>query len=383
MKEVKKVQKADRELEVLFGLIEAFLENGKPIGSGTLKEASFDHLSSATIRNYFAKLEEDGYLTQTHSSGGRIPTEKAFRLYAQKFTDLGVIESETLEAINEIKKIESKEVVSLIQKSVEDLSRLTDTCAFISLPRFDRDFLVDIKVLPIDSHRILFALVTDFGSIQTEVLRVEERISLLSAKRIEAYLKYRLTGNDKPANLEVEEEQIGLKFYNEVVIRFLVGYSNVINEEVLRAGFSKLLHYPESHDPAILAESLALFENSTSIRHLLRDAAAHDGLRFWIGSDLIPFHKTSKDTAVIAIPYYVNTQAVGALAVLSPMRVPYRKIFGALRAMSAALSVAITHNLYKFKITYRQPEHFQLMIPDMKLPRIGYKNQPLIEGRKR
>lgn len=378
MKEQKKVQKSDRELEVLFGLIEAFLENGKPIGSSTLKEASFDHLSSATIRNYFAKLEEDGYLTQAHSSGGRIPTEQAFRLYAQKFTDLGVIESETLEAINAIKKLETKEVVSLIRRSVEDLSRLTDTCTFISLPRFDRDFLVDIKVLPIDSHRILFALVTDFGSIQTEVLQVEEKISLFSAKRIESYLRFRLTGKDKPENLEEEEERIGLRFYNEVVIRFLVGYSNISNEEVLRAGFSKMLHYPESRDPAILAESLALFENTTSIRHLLRDAAAHEGLRVWIGSDLIPFHKTSKDTTVIAIPYYVNTQAVGALAVLSPLRVPYRKIFGALRAMSAALSIAITHNLYKFKITYRQPEHFQLMIPDLKLPRIEYKTPKMI-----
>lgn len=374
---MKKVQKSDRELEVLFGLVEAFLENGKPIGSSTLKEASFDHLSSATIRNYFASLEEDGYLTQAHSSGGRIPTEKAFRLYAQKFTDQGVIESEALEAINEIRKQETKEIVSLIRKSVEDLSRLSNTSAFISLPRFDRDFLVDIKVLPIDSHRLLFALVTDFGSVQTEIIQVDEKISLFSAKRIESYLRYRLTGQDKPENLEEEEERIGLKVYNEVVIRFLVGYSHT-NEEIFRAGFSKMLHYPESRDPAALAECLALFENSTAVRHILRDTVSHDGLRFWIGSDLVPFHAGAKDVSVIAIPYYVNTQAVGALAVLGPTRVPYRTIFGILRAMSAALSNAITQNLYKFKITYRQPEHFQLMLPDIKLPRIEYKSPKMI-----
>src|SRR5690349_18344642 len=80
----KRPAKDQRERLVLLGLVDLHLSSGKPIGSNTLRENGFENLSSATIRNYFMKLEEDGFLKQQHSSGGRIPTEKGFRLYAQE-----------------------------------------------------------------------------------------------------------------------------------------------------------------------------------------------------------------------------------------------------------------------------------------------------------
>ena len=81
----KKTGKTVRERKVLFGLVEHYIKTGKPVGSHALKEAGFEELSSATIRNYFANLEEEGFLNQQHSSGGRIPTNRAYRLYAQEF----------------------------------------------------------------------------------------------------------------------------------------------------------------------------------------------------------------------------------------------------------------------------------------------------------
>ena len=81
---VKRVGKQDRERKVLLGLVEYYIQTGKPVGSNALKESGFGDLSSATIRNYFAHLEETGYLIQSHSSGGRIPTDLAYRIYADE-----------------------------------------------------------------------------------------------------------------------------------------------------------------------------------------------------------------------------------------------------------------------------------------------------------
>lgn len=367
--------KSEREKEVLFGLIEAFLETGKPIGSNSLREAGFEHLSSATIRNYFSKLEAEGLLEQQHSSGGRIPTEKGFRLYAVEASDKNEIDAESLQKIENIRKIETKEVSLIIREALEALSSLTHLPAFISSPKFDQDFVSDIRVLPIDQTRTLVALLTDFGSIQTEILSTARKLSNFSAKRIESYLHYRLTGQGKPQEITTEEEAIASRFYNESMLRFFVGYTHFTNEEVSRTGLSALLHYPEFQDPAKLAEALSLFENETSLRHVSRDTISHKELRFWIGQDLTLFGSKSKETSIIAAPYFINRQAVGAFGILGPIRIPYRPVFGIMKAMSQALSHTITNNLYKFKLSYRQPAETQIS-------RIGHHPIPLIEHKK-
>lgn len=379
---VKPPQKSEREKEVLIGLIEAFLESGKPIGSNTLKESGFDHFSAATIRNYFSKLESEGFLEQQHSSGGRIPTEKAFRFYAHAFLNDHTIHPGPLKEIESISSVETKEVAFLIRKAMESLSLLTESVAFISTPKFDQDFVTNLKLLPLDSKRILLVLMTDFGSVHTEVLMTDQKISGFSAKRMEAYLHHRLTGQDKPIEITPEEESLANRFYNEAIVRFFVGYSNFSQEEIQKTGFSRLLKYPEFYDPALLTEALALFENETSLRHILRNAASHEELKIWIGEDLLPFGAKSKDTAILAIPYFINAQAAGAIGILGPKRIPYRKLYGIIKSMSQALTKALTANLYKFQLTYRQPGRVQILIPDAQVLRIGHQPLPLIENKK-
>lgn len=367
--------KTEREKEVLFGLIENFLESGRPIGSNTLKESNFDHLSSATIRNYFSKLESGGFLEQQHSSGGRIPTEKAFRCYVDAFYEQGVLETEAVSLIEKIRTTETKEVSLFLRKTTEELSSLTNNATFISLPKFDSDFIVDIKLLPIDSKRLLIALITDFGSVQTEILMIDQKVSTFSAKRIETYLHNRLTGQNKPEEITPEEELLASRFYNEAVVRFFVGNTNSSSDDLLRAGFSKMLYYPELREGTKLAETLSLFENQLGLRHLLRESIKRKELKVWIGSELAPFGTKSKDTAVMAIPYFINSRAVGAFGVLGPTRIHYRKLIGLLNAVSHAISQSLTNSFYKFKLTCRQPETWEQL-------QIAYKSHPLIENKK-
>lgn len=366
----KKSAKQDRERKVLLGLIEYYLKTGKPVGSNTLKETGFGDLSSATIRNYFANLELEGYLIQQHTSGGRVPTNLAYRLYANENLQATHISAETEKNIQSIRNSETKEIASFLPHCADILSKLTSCAVFLSAPRFDQDFVTSLKVVPIDHGRCLCVLITDFGVIQTEMLTTEGKLSAFSAKRIESYFHWRLTGHDKPDNLDIEEEMLAKTFYNELMVRYLVGYTNFTDETLYRSGFSQLLEYPEFRDSTVLTNSLMLFENTHSMRLLLKDCMGHDTLKFWIGDDLAPYGVVSDDCTVLAIPYHINGKPAGAFGLLGPARLPYKKLFALLRAFEDSVSETITRNIFKFKISYRQPEE--------RLRQISHDRQKLI-----
>lgn len=361
--------KNEREKKVLLGLVEYYIRLGKPVGSNSLQEAGFDDLSSATLRNYFAHLEEEGYLTQQHTSGGRIPTSKAFRLYAEENVDKGVIDQKEEQEIRALAQTETKEVVAAMQKIAEDLSRRSSSAVFLSSPRFDHDTLLDVKVLPIDPERLLVVLITDFGSIHTETIYSERPIHSFGAKRIEAYFRSRLFNLPKPENLEPEEEKISLKFYNEIMVRYLVSYSHFIEEELFKTGFSKLLNFPEFYDSSTLSQSLSLFENHHTLRLILKDTLTHRTLKWWIGEDLLAFSPNVQNLALLAIPYQINSRPAGAIGLIGPSRLPYPRLFGLLRSFSDSLSHMLTKNIYKFKIAVRDPSPFSFMLegPQVKL----------------
>lgn len=376
----KRSAKQDRERKVLLGLIEFFLKTGKPVGSNTLKEAGFEDLSSATIRNYFANLEEDGYLSQQHSSGGRIPTDRAYRLYAQEYVD-----SETAETndpfLTSLRQTETREIASYLQNAADGLSTLTNCAVFLSAPRFDNDFLIGLKLVPVDENRCLCVLITDFGVIQTEVLPTEKKLTAFMVKRLEAYFHWRLTGMAKPEHLTREEELLGQHFYNELLVRFIVGYSNFTDEEIHRTGFSKLLVYPEFHNPISLAGSLTLFENAHSMRLMLKECSKVNHLKFWIGDDLLPYTQETPPCAVLSIPYAIGQQTVGAVGLMGPSRMPYRQLFKVLRGFSESISSALTRNIYKYKITFREPQVGSSLLKSEDAHLIGQSKLMLLENK--
>lgn len=349
---VKKSNKEDRERRVLLALVEYYIQSGQPVGSATLKEVGIDDLSAATIRNYFARLDEEGYLIQHHSSGGRTPTDKAFRLYAQE--QMGST-SEINPNLETLESNETRAIATYLQSAAEELSKLTQSAIFFSAPRFDHDFITQIKLVTIDPTRCLCILVTDFGVVKTEIIHIDKKLTAFAIKRIEEYFHWRLTGYNPPKNFEADEEALAKRIYNELLVRYIVAYSNFTEDEIYRTGFSKLIAYPEFHDASRLATSLSLFENSHSMRLLLKDCSTHNSLKFWIGDDLLPYAQQSPNCAILAIPYKINNHVVGAIGLLSSVRIPYGKLFGLLQTFSETISKAITRTIYKFKIQYRHP----------------------------
>jgi heat-inducible transcriptional repressor len=342
-----------RERLVLLGLVELYLQTGKPVGSNTLRENGFEALSSATIRNYFSKLEEEGLLKQQHSSGGRIPTSLAYQLYAETHlkspqVDASMNEEETKKLKKSLFK-ETRELASYLQHTAETISEVSGCAVFLSSPRFDQDFVMDVKLITVDSHRCLCVLITDFGLIHTETLYTHKRLSNFTIKRIEAYFHWKLTGLDKPT-LPPEEEALATRFYSEVMLRHLVGSTHFSMEDITKTGFSKLLAFADFNDATALAEGLGLFENRSALQILLQECCKNGHLSCWIGGSL-------QGCSAIAVPYRIHQNIVGAIAILGPHRIPYRKLFGMLLAASDTISASLTTSLYKFKISYRQPQN--------------------------
>jgi heat-inducible transcriptional repressor len=358
----RKLPKNDREQAVLLGLVELFLKTSKPIGSQTLQENGFESLSTATIRNYFGKMELQGYLKQQHTSGGRIPTPKAFRLYADHFRNQGIIEGSQEKALLDALSKETREVATAIHRAAEALSEETKCAVFISMPRFDQDFIQDVRLLQIDSTKLLSVLITDFGLIRTETIYLDQMVDTAFLRSAEEYFLWRMNKGEKSLFRNEVEAKLAQRIYNEVMVRHVVGYANFPEEDILRTGLSKLLSYQEFNDAAALAKSLSLLEDKSQMRAILRETVRKNELMTWIGDELCPYVPPESECAVISIPYRINQTTAGAVAILGPMRLPYRNMFGISQAFSEALSRKLTETIYKFKISFRQPQKNEILI---------------------
>lgn len=358
----KRLSKKEREQKVLFSLVDLFIEGSQPVGSKTLMEKRFKDLSSATIRNYFATLEEGGFLSQQHASGGRIPTELAYRAYAKEFLKAGVLDENTDEKLKVLANYEDKEVGAYLQRAAELLSDVSQFPVFVSFPRFDQDFIIDIKLVLIDSSRCLCVVLTELGLIHSEVLYFDVKLHHHSLKRVEEVLLARIKSTESAMSLSREEEELSQKIYNEVMVRYIIGYSNFSLEEVYTTGLSKLLPYPEFNSAERFASGLALFENSNHLRSLLKDSCKDKTLQALIGSSLSKYSPLTQECSALTIPYSIGGKTVGAVGILGPMRMPYRDLFGLLRAFSEYISKTLTRSMVKHKLTYRTPQDGQLYL---------------------
>jgi heat-inducible transcriptional repressor len=353
---LKHSKKSERQKKVLLGLVDLYIQEGKPIGSNTLKDSEFQDISSATIRNYFIKLENDGFLAQPHASGGRIPTKKAYSLYAQEFTSsndpISVQEHEWLE---NLKTQDVKEVSALLQASLNEFSNFTKTACFLSSPRFDQDSILHVKLVSIDIHRSICVLVTNFGLIQTEILYSQQKLSSFSLKRLENYFCFRLFGTPSPEDLTDFEKEIAEQFFNEVLIRYIVNYVNFPKEDSYNAGLSNLLSYFEFDNAQTLAKGLAVMEHPDALSKIFNHSIQSNKLSYWIGDDVEQFGCETKECSVISIPYYINQTPAGSIVLLAPQRIPYHRLFSLLKKYSENLSQALTKSVFTHQIAFRCP----------------------------
>lgn len=354
----------EKERRVLHGLIELYLKTGKPVGSQTLQEEVCADISSATIRNYFASLEADGYLKQQHLSGGRIPQAKAFLDYARSCSDRFTEEPlPQIEALPLSGSITSNEVVSFLQQAGDRISQKASMAAAISAPRFDQDAITDITFVFLDVQRTLAVLTTEFGLVHTALIYSQQTLSHSLLRKADRFARSRLFREHlEPDLFEGEELEQVRKLYQEAMASYFVSYSSISQEDLWRTGFSRLLKRPEFDDTQALSAPLSLFENVNALRGFSRDAVRANELRFWVGEELMPYAVGEPNCAVIAVPYRVGPHPVGALIVVGSMRVMFYDLFCLLQTAANQISLTLTNCLHHHRMTYRVPETQAILV---------------------
>lgn len=354
----KRAGRKERERRILVGLVEHYLKTGKPIGSTVLQEEGFHDISSATIRNYFSTLEQEGFVKQLHSSGGRIPLGKAFAFYAEQCWEEVKAEPVQKSTFQSTESLELKNIVTLLQEVAAYVSKKLHVSVALSAPRFDHDSIIDIHFHFLDVRRVLAVIISEFGLVHTEVLMPLETVTPTLVRKADTFAKARVYNMQiEEASFRKEELKLVRTLYQEAVSSFFVRYSSFSQEDVWKVGFSHLLAYPDFEKTTGLGASLAFFENSNLLRGLFREVQRQKTVRFWIGDALKPYiPSTEPPCAFLAIPYYAANHCVGSLGILGPKSMWYKDVFRLLFSMSDYLSDRVTELLVKHRLSYRMPE---------------------------
>ena len=329
----------DRARLLLKTLVERYIADGHPVGSRALTQASGLDLSSATIRNVMADLEGLGLIASPHTSAGRVPTAKGYRLFVD--TMLTVEQDQVISA--EIAPEQPQKVIASAAGVLSDLSQFVGV---VQAPRKSSSFR-HIEFLRLSEKRILVILVSPDGDVQNRVIFTESDYSQSQLIETANYLNAHYAGLaiDQVRQLlrkEVEKlrDEIGALMLAAVHVG---ADEDQAQDELVIAGERNLLAVSDfSNDMTNLRRAFDLFEQKTQILHLLESSNRAEGVQIYIGgeSQILPVQELS----VVSTPYQVNGKIVGTLGVIGPKRMPYEKMIQIVGITSKLVSNALSHS---------------------------------------
>jgi heat-inducible transcriptional repressor len=329
----------DRAKLLLKALVERYIAEGQPVGSRTLSRASGLDLSPATIRNVMSDLEELGLIASPHTSAGRIPTARGYRLFVDTMLTARREEFTT-------PSLAADQPQKVITNAAQLLSNLSHFVGVVMAPRRSSVFR-HIEFLRLSERRFLVIIVTPDGDVQNRV--VFTAADYTQSQLIEAanYL------NANYAGLAIEQVRERLKSEVEslrveiaVLMQTAVQASSEAmseQDEVVISGERNLLQVQDfSSDMSHLRRAFELFEQKTQLMRLLDVSSQAAGVRIFIGgeSQVVPFEELS----IVSAPYEVDGQVVGTVGVIGPTRMPYERMIQIVDITSKLVSNALSHN---------------------------------------
>lgn len=331
----------DRAKLLLKVLVERYIADGQPIGSRTLSRSSGLELSPATIRNIMADLEELGLIASPHTSAGRIPTARGYRLFVDTML---TAQRQALVA----PQLPAEQPQKVIANAAHLLSNLSQFVGVVMAPKRSSVFK-QIEFVKLSERRVLVIIVAPDGDVQNRVMFTDSELD--SSQLIEAanYLNSHYAGLDieqvrERLRTEVEQlrSQVADLMQAAVNISAEALSPATQEEQVVIAGQSNLLAVSDfSHDMHNLRRAFDLFEQKTQILRLLDFSSQAEGVRIFIGgeSHIVPIEELS----VVSAPYEVDGQIVGTLGVIGPTRMPYDKMIQIVDITSKLVSNALSH----------------------------------------
>lgn len=326
----------ERKLKILQAIIHNYIINAEPVGSRTLSKKYDLGISSATIRNEMSDLEELGFLVQPHTSSGRVPSDKAYRLYVNTLMKTGRVSPDIRQEIIHDLEEEISEIEKIIVNSSKILSKLTDYTSFAIAPEIKQSKLKHIQLVPVDETKVLVVIVTDSGVVKNTIFRVDEEISSDQLFVISKLLTDKLQGfNIGELNDEINKNIIeeASKYSNDfdLILPFINKSINEINKiKFYTDGVTKIFNYPEYNDISKAREFISFLENKSNVVDMLMSSEFND-FSVTIGNENC--YDELKSCSLITATYKLNGKTIGKIGVIGPTRMHYSKVIPLMKSI--------------------------------------------------
>ena len=331
----------ERKQKILYAIIRTYMETGEPVGSRTISKYSDLNLSSATIRNEMSDLEEMGYIIQPHTSAGRIPSDKGYRLYVdhiledkdqeiQEFKDLMVERTDKLE--------------QMLQRLVKALAANTNYATMVSTPAVRGNKLKFIQLSKVNSTQILAVIMIEGNLVRNKVIDVTEELDQ------ETVLKLNILLNSVLNGLSIEEINLGMiqnlkeqaGIHSELVASVIDAVAEVIHAEdevkIYTSGATNIFRYPELSDNGKASEIISTFEEKQELTDLVTQTLENSeskGIQVYIGQET-PI-QAMKDCSVVTATYELGGGLQGTIGIIGPKRMDYENVLKTLKTLTEQL----------------------------------------------
>ena len=327
----------DRKMRILKAIVRNYLETGEPVGSRTISKMTDLKLSSATIRNEMADLEEMGLITQPHTSAGRIPTDAGYRLYVD---DMLSKEKEELETTKQ-EMLDMKDLLlekqdrleTLLQSVAKTLAVSTNYASMISSPTTRSSKIKFIQLSQVDPRNVLAVIVIEGNLIRNKVIPVEEELSA------ENMLKLNMLLNTNLCGLAVEEITLGLiedikrnaGIHTAIISDVIDAAAEIVRSEeelkIYTSGANNIFKYPELADHQRASEIISDFEEKQALGSIVQETLAaegQNGIQVYIGEEM-PVARM-RDCSVVTATYELGEGMKGTIGIIGPKRMDYDKV---------------------------------------------------------
>ena len=335
------IELTDRQHIILKAIIQNYLETGEPVGSRTLSKSTDLNLSSATIRNEMADLEDMGYIFQPHTSAGRIPSDKGYRLYvdmlmADKEQELSDLKNVVLEKSDKVDKV--------LKQAARVLANNTNYATMISAPINHKNTLKFIQLSQVDPEQIVAVIVMTGNVIKNKIIEVDEELGN------ETMLKLNMLLNTSLNGMSIEEINLGLiarlkdqaGIHSKVISDVLDAVADIIHVEddmeIYTCGATNIFKYPELSDKQSAQEIISAFEEKQQLAELVTETLSNEentGIQVYIG-DETPV-KTMKDCSVVTATYELGEGMRGAIGIIGPKGMDYEHVMKTLQTLKNEL----------------------------------------------
>jgi len=337
------VELDERKVKILDAVIRNYLETGEPVGSRTISKYTDLNLSSATIRNEMADLEELGYIVQPHTSAGRIPSDKGYRFYVDHLMQ------EKDREVKEMKKlvIENTQKMDQVLKQVAKmLANNTNYATLVSAPSYSTNKVKFIQLSNVDEQHILAVIVMNSNMVKNQMIEVEEQLDNETLLKLNILLNTALNGLSlQEINLGTIaklKEQAGI--HSIIVGNVLDALAQTLSEnedlQIYTSGATNILKYPELSDSESAANLLSTFEEKDELLNLVTESLSGEGeqetgIQVYIGNET-PV-QTMKDCSVVTATYDLGDGVKGTIGIVGPKRMDYENVVDNLKNLKSQL----------------------------------------------